>query len=116
MKYQVTIQSREKNLFVECDENEPILQALINHNIRVSYSCLQGWCLGCAARLIDGQVDMKNARRFFPEDMEQGFILLCTAFPKSDIVIELNAVEAMKRNRKIHSLPYPKGDWKKSPL
>jgi ferredoxin len=51
------------------------------------YVCEQGWCLACAARLKSGDVDRKDALTLYPEDIDAGFLLLCSTKPLSDLVL-----------------------------
>jgi ferredoxin len=60
-----------------------LLDALRQAGLDLPSSCLQGWCLTCAERLLDGEVDQTDAVRYFPEDRAAGFALLCSAKPRS---------------------------------
>lgn len=73
------------------------------------YRCRQGFDLACASKLIEGEVDMSAARRYYDEDYEAGFILICTAKPLSDLVIETHAKKEMRAHRDKHGLPAPRG-------
>lgn len=92
-------------------EDEHILDAALAAGLDLPYRCLQGWCLTCAARLVEGEVDQRDSRRYFPQDREEGFVLLCTGRPASDVVVQTHAREAMRAARTRHRLPFPKGDW-----
>lgn len=92
-------------------EDQHILDVALAAGIDLPYSCLQGWCLTCAARIIGGVVDQSDSRRYFPEDLLEGFALLCTAKPRSDCGFETDARDAMRRARDKHRLPYPRGNW-----
>lgn len=96
---------------VDVADGEHLLDAGVESGLDLPYSCLQGWCLTCAARLISGQVDQRDSRRYFREDREAGFVLPCTARLQSDVVLQTHARDDMRRNRERHHLPFPKGDW-----
>ncbi len=96
---------------VEVRDDEHVLDAALAAGLDLPYSCQQGWCLTCAARLIEGSVNQQDSRRYYAADREAGFILPCTARPESDVTIETHARAAMRANRDRHRLPYPKGDW-----
>src|SRR5438034_6158064 len=96
---------------LEVREDQHILEAALEAGLDLPYSCLQGWCLTCAARIVEGELDQSDSRRYYPQDREEGFALLCTAKPRSDCVLETHARDAMRRARDRHGLPYPKGDW-----
>ncbi|HEY3360156.1 MAG TPA: 2Fe-2S iron-sulfur cluster-binding protein [Polyangia bacterium] len=91
--------------------DELILDAALERGLDLPYSCLQGWCLSCAGRVRQGRVDQGLSRRFYDLDRSGGFALLCTARPRSDLIIETHASEAMRRFRDEHGLPHPRGSW-----
>ncbi len=96
---------------IDVRDDQHILDAALEAGLDLPYSCLQGWCLTCAGRLLEGRVDQRDSRRYFAEDRDEGFVLLCTGRPQSDCVIETHARDAMRRARSRHGLPFPKGDW-----
>lgn len=112
MTYRVTFwlpDGSDTTLAIESDQH--ILDAALAASLALPYSCLQGWCLTCAARLTKGTIDQQDSRRYFAQDREEGFALLCTGKPRSDCVLKTHARDAMRRARDIHHLPYPKGNW-----
>lgn len=97
---------------IPVSDEEHILDAALRHGLDLPSSCLQGWCLTCAARVVAGKVDQRDSRRYFPQDRDAGFALICTGRPaRSPIVLETDARDAMRRVRAQHRLPYPRGDW-----
>jgi ferredoxin len=71
--------------------------------------CLQGWCLTCAARVEGGgEWDQSEARRYYEEDRRAGFILLCAACPRSDLVVRTHQRLAMRDHRDALGLPAPR--------
>lgn len=92
-------------------DDEYLLDAGLAAGLDLPYRCLRGWCLTCAARLVSGQVDQRDARRYYEQDREAGFVLLCTGQPESDVLVATHARADMRRNREQHRLPFPKGDW-----
>ncbi len=71
--------------------------------------CLQGFCLTCASRLLKGEVDQSEAIRYYPQDREAGFVLICTAKPRSDLRIKTHQKKEMQNHRREQGLPYPRG-------
>jgi ferredoxin len=92
-------------------EDQHILEAALEAGLDLPFSCLQGWCLTCAAHIVEGDIDQRDSRRYYTEDRAEGFALLCTGRPRSDCVLETHARDAMRRARDKHQLPYPRGDW-----
>ena len=70
--------------------------------------CHQGYCLTCAAKLeCRGEVDQSDSLAYFPEDREAGFVLLCTAKPRSWLKIRTHQQDKMREFRKRNGLPSP---------
>lgn len=72
---------------LEVDEDETILSAARSAGVWLSADCQQGWCTTCAARLVDGDVAHPNARRYYNEDREAGYVLPCAAKPRTDLTV-----------------------------
>ncbi len=96
---------------MEVGEDEHLLDAALAEGMDLPYSCLQGWCLTCAARLVSGEVNQQDSRRYDPQDRQAGFVLPCTARAESDVVLETHARDEMRRNRERDGLPFPRGNW-----
>ena len=71
----------------EAPEDEYLLYPMIEAGIESPYICEQGWCLACAARLVEGEVDRSDALTLYSEDAQSGFLLLCSTRPKSDLIL-----------------------------
>jgi ferredoxin len=105
----VTFVTPESEARVEVDEQEYLLDAAARAGLSLPYMCLQGWCTTCAGKILAGQVDQHEARRFYPQDAAAGFVLLCSAFPRSELRILTHQKEAMRAHRRAHGLPAPHG-------
>jgi ferredoxin len=92
---------------IECGENEFIWDAAARAGISLPAICHQGRCLTCAAKLIEGEFDQTASVSYFPEDRAAGFVLLCTARPLSDLVLETHQQWEMRRHRTEVGLPAP---------
>lgn len=108
-KYEVTLISNSKKRIIKVREDETILNAALQEGIDLPYTCLQGWCITCSGKILDGEVDQSMALRYFPEDKKHSFVLLCTALPRSDLIIKTHQKEEMKKMRVAHKLPVPQG-------
>ena len=70
-------------------ENQSILQAALQNNIALPYSCRAGICSACSAKCSSGRVQMAVNDVLTDLDMVQGWILTCTGHPVTDdLVIE----------------------------
>ncbi|HEY5327679.1 MAG TPA: iron-sulfur cluster-binding domain-containing protein, partial [Mucilaginibacter sp.] len=68
-------------------ENQSILQAALQNNIQLPYSCLVGDCSTCAATCKRGKVEMVNNDVLTDADLAAGWILTCTGHPLTDDVV-----------------------------
>ena len=107
--YEVTFLTEERHLTVAVADNEYLLNAGAEAGLELPYMCLQGWCTTCAARVLEGQVDQSEARRIYPQDEAAGFVLLCSAFPRSNLRLLTHQKEAMRAHRRELGLPAPRG-------
>jgi ferredoxin-NADP reductase len=71
-------------------ENQTILQAALQNNLQLPYSCRAGICSACTATCTSGKVDMPVNDVLTDLDLSHGLVLTCTGHPVSDdVVIEL---------------------------
>jgi ferredoxin len=98
-----------ESVTVDVSADEPVWDAACREGLTLPSSCLQGWCTTCAARVLEGDFDPAGALRYYPEDKAAGFILLCTARPRSAMRIQTHQRDAMRTHRRAHGLPTPRG-------
>jgi propane monooxygenase reductase subunit len=89
MPYTITLLPFAKQ-FV-CEDNETILHAAIRQGLNLRYGCKHGGCGMCKALVVEGEVDNSEASSYALLEFErqQGFALLCCAYPESDVSVEL---------------------------
>jgi len=58
-------------------------------------SCCSGVCTTCAARIHEGTVHQPDAMGVKAELQEQGYALLCVAFPRSDLKLTAGQEDAL---------------------
>ncbi|MGH3321864.1 MAG: 2Fe-2S iron-sulfur cluster-binding protein [Streptosporangiaceae bacterium] len=88
--------------------DEYILSAARRHGLELPSLCEQGWDLACAVRVLEGDCDNGDARRYFEQDRADGFALICTAKPRSDLRLRTHQRRAMRDARVSHGLPAPR--------
>ena len=107
--FQVTFVTPAQEVQVAVPDNQYLLDAAADAGLDLPYMCLQGWCTTCAGRILHGKVDQSEARRYYPQDEAQGFVLLCSAYPRSDLRILTHQKEPMREHRRSLGLPAPRG-------
>jgi ring-1,2-phenylacetyl-CoA epoxidase subunit PaaE len=71
-------------------ENQSILQAALQNNISLPYSCRGGVCSTCMMKCTGGKVEMVKNDVLTDADLAQGWILTCTGHPLDDgVMVEL---------------------------
>jgi ferredoxin len=106
--YQVVLVLPDGEQVIQVGRDEHIWDAALAEGISLPAMCHQGYCLTCAARFEHGgEVDQFDSLVYLPEDREAGFILLCTAQPRSALRIRTHQQDEMRRFRKQKGLPAP---------
>lgn len=75
-------------------ESETILDAALRQNYFIPYSCHEGLCGTCEGQLIEGRVEHYHADDLALDEQElaSGKVLLCSATPRSDLLLEVDGV------------------------
>lgn len=68
-------------------DGENILDAGLRNGIDLPFSCKDGVCATCKARLLEGEVDMDLSQALRPEEIESGYILTCQSHPISKKIV-----------------------------
>lgn len=88
MVYKAEILHRGQTYTIDLSPDQTVLQSAQAAGLDLPSSCTAGVCTTCAAKLHSGEVDQSEAMGLSPSLMEQGFALLCVAYPRSDLRLE----------------------------
>ncbi len=67
--------------------SENLLDAALNRGADLPFACKGGVCCTCRAKLVEGEVDMQVNYALEPDEVENGFILTCQAYPTTEKVV-----------------------------
>lgn len=81
---EITLQVKNEEKSIKVKSGKSILQASLENGIHVPYSCTEGQCGSCRAKLTSGEVKLRKNYILSDEELKDGQILLCQAFPISD--------------------------------
>ncbi len=71
--------------------DEIVLNAGLAQKLNLPHACKNGVCGACKSKLISGDVtlDTYNQRTLTPDDIKQGYTLLCKAHAQTDLVFDI---------------------------
>jgi ferredoxin-NADP reductase len=71
---------------LQTGENQTILQAALQNQLHIPYSCGSGVCAACAVKCKTGKVTMVKNEVLTNAEIQQGWVLTCTGYAVSDNV------------------------------
>lgn len=86
--YTVEINYQGETQVIQVSEDQYILTAAEDAGLTLPNSCNAGVCTTCAAKILSGEVDQSEGMGLSPELQQQGYALLCIAYPRSDLKLE----------------------------
>lgn len=83
---EVTILLEGEEYTYEVPANKTILEAGLDRNIDMPYSCQSGLCTACRGKCLQGTIKMDEDDGLSDEEKAEGYVLLCVGHPESDDV------------------------------
>ena len=84
----ITIINRENKTF-EVSDRKPLLHELRAQGLDLPYGCEYGGCITCAAKLVKGEIDQRSQVALNNRQINNGYVVLCVAKPKTNCEIEV---------------------------
>ena len=84
----IVIHFNEKIFRITASYPVNILQAALDKNIQLPYSCRSGRCSSCVARCISGKIKMSNNEVLTDKDLQSGLVLTCVGYAETDVELE----------------------------
>ena len=95
--YKVKLLSKSHNLDVTIDvaDDKFILEAAEDNNIELPYSCRAGSCSTCLGKVTEGKIDQPDQTFLDEDQIGNGFVLTCVAYPTSNASILTHQEESL---------------------
>ena len=78
---EVLLHHGEQTNLLEVAPGKTILETALQDHMQVPYSCKNGTCGICVAKLLDGNVHMRQNYILPQQQLDEGYILLCQSHP-----------------------------------
>ncbi|TDN87393.1 ring-1,2-phenylacetyl-CoA epoxidase subunit PaaE [Salegentibacter sp. 24] len=78
---ELTIRVDDEESTFAMDTKTTVLDAALEHDLDVPYSCQGGICSSCIARIVEGKAEMRKNQILTDDEIEEGLILTCQAQP-----------------------------------